>query len=756
MPLPVPLLDDRRTDDLVAELLARIPGHTPEWTDPRVGDPGRTLIELFAFLGDALLFRANQVPELQRRVFLNLLGIGLKPARMARGIVTLRLPDDAREALDLARAATIGRPVPFETAQEVSVAPVTGEAYLKQRVTADAHPELADTLAQLGALYGGRDLEAYQTVQLFADGANDAGIDIVADSVDRCLWIALFAPRPAAGESIADLRQRCARQLARNDAGAARLLNVGIVPALTVPDDQEVGERERIGVAWEISVGGGRATDYQTLDSARADDGGAGNTDGLRRGGVVRLVMPGSELIGVGASARGIDDVSGVDDEPPRLDDPDRAQRLVAWLRMTPAAGASRLRLSWAGIHAVQIEQGTTTTGLVVAQTSGNPGERVALPLRNVVPETLRIELAEPGMAYAEWRRVDDLALLSHRAEVARDARAYELDAESGELRFGDGMRGRVPPNGSRVRIVAARAGGGRAGNLAPGSLKEIVARTIAASGLEGRSVNTLKLAQPIATQGGEDAETAEAALLRIPSMLRHRERAVAADDYASLARETPGMDIGRVEVLPRFAPRTRAFGVPGVVAVMVLPGTAGGEVGTAPNPRADRPLIEAVHAFLEPRRPLATELSVIGCEYVALSVAVAVGLREDAPRDETLAAVRLAIRRLLWPLSPGGFDGNGWPLGRSVADRELEVEAARVPGIASVAGVNLFIGGNGAWRLAGRDANGLQQVAIAPWQLPELMQVVVEAGAAPADRVGADPGAGPSRVAVPVIVDLC
>ena len=78
MPLPVPQLDDRRFDDLVAELLARIPAHTPEWTNPRVGDPGRTLIELFAFLGDTLLYRANQVPERQRRVFLNLLGLGLK------------------------------------------------------------------------------------------------------------------------------------------------------------------------------------------------------------------------------------------------------------------------------------------------------------------------------------------------------------------------------------------------------------------------------------------------------------------------------------------------------------------------------------------------------------------------------------------------------------------------------------------------------------------------------------------------------
>ena len=59
MALPVPNLDDRRFDDLVEDLVARIPAHTPEWTDPRLGDPGRTLIELFAWLGDALLYRAT-------------------------------------------------------------------------------------------------------------------------------------------------------------------------------------------------------------------------------------------------------------------------------------------------------------------------------------------------------------------------------------------------------------------------------------------------------------------------------------------------------------------------------------------------------------------------------------------------------------------------------------------------------------------------------------------------------------------------
>ena len=43
MPIRPPALDDRSFDDLVTDLVRRIPAHTPEWTNPREGDPGRTL-----------------------------------------------------------------------------------------------------------------------------------------------------------------------------------------------------------------------------------------------------------------------------------------------------------------------------------------------------------------------------------------------------------------------------------------------------------------------------------------------------------------------------------------------------------------------------------------------------------------------------------------------------------------------------------------------------------------------------------------
>ncbi len=116
MPILPPSLDDRRFDDLVDELLARIPAHTPEWTHPRLGDPGRTLIELFAWLGDTLLYRANLIPERQRLVFdcvvdgqLNKTiawntGISIKTVEYHRGFMMEKM--GAKNVLDLIRMAS--------------------------------------------------------------------------------------------------------------------------------------------------------------------------------------------------------------------------------------------------------------------------------------------------------------------------------------------------------------------------------------------------------------------------------------------------------------------------------------------------------------------------------------------------------------------------------------------------------------------------------------------------------------------------
>src|SRR5688572_31262910 len=99
MPLTVPAIDNRSYQELRDEALARIPVHNPEWTNFNRSDPGVTLIEVFAFLTESLLYRCNQIPERNRRKFLSLLGIPLQPAASSRGIVTFSNERGPRQAL---------------------------------------------------------------------------------------------------------------------------------------------------------------------------------------------------------------------------------------------------------------------------------------------------------------------------------------------------------------------------------------------------------------------------------------------------------------------------------------------------------------------------------------------------------------------------------------------------------------------------------------------------------------------------------
>src|ERR1043166_6120229 len=87
MPITLPNLDDRSYQQLRDDALARIPIHNPEWTNFTPSDPGVTLVELFAFMTENLLYRCNRIPERNRLKFLSLLGVPLQPASSARGLV---------------------------------------------------------------------------------------------------------------------------------------------------------------------------------------------------------------------------------------------------------------------------------------------------------------------------------------------------------------------------------------------------------------------------------------------------------------------------------------------------------------------------------------------------------------------------------------------------------------------------------------------------------------------------------------------
>ncbi len=732
MPIRPPALDDRSFDDLVADLLRRIPAHTPEWTDPREGDPGRTLIELFAWLGDTILYRANLIPERQRLAFLRLLGQQMRPATPARGLIQVSIDNPAAtDPVTIPARSPIAKPVWFETETELTVEPVESRAFIKRTPTTAEAAQLRDLLHDLQQLYGVSSGSGYVATPVFANGAAEPqGRDFVADSIDHCLWLALLAPTPDPGNVAA-----VAATLGGGPSNRRVALSVGVVPAFDAPAPLEaVTARAPIPSVWEICTGGGAGDEYLPLEILT--DG----TGGLARGGIVQLLLPGSDDFGVPTNDALQDPRAGVGDRPPRIDDPVTAARLVAWLRLRPLPEANlrSFKLAWAGVNAVTIEQRQTLGRQQIGRGTGASGQQLSLGATAVDPATLVIDVeAEEGLR--TWRQVPDVGA------AARGDTVYSLDGEAGTISFGDGVRGAVPALGRAIQVGYMRAGGGAEGNLPAAAI-----RTIAGPA----GAPKLKVLQPLPTTGGVDAERIEDAEARIPAAIRNGDRAVTRSDIQELALQTPGLAVGRVEVLERFKPQQRRYDIPGIVSVMVIPARAG---ALKPAPRADRPMLESVYAWLDQRRPLATELYIIAPDYVPIGVSAAVELSDATQRDSVLDAVSDAIRLQLWPLAPGGPDGQGWPLGRAIDDRLIETAVARVPGVRTVAPVRLFTrraSGTGSW-IAVPETNGRRTITIQPWQLPELAMLAVGTGADAAASLppgGADGGG----LAIPVVPELC
>jgi hypothetical protein len=73
MSIPQPTLDDRSYAGLLEEARTLIPSLAPQWTNHNPSDPGITLVELFAWLTEMLIYRVDRLPEENTRAYLQLL-----------------------------------------------------------------------------------------------------------------------------------------------------------------------------------------------------------------------------------------------------------------------------------------------------------------------------------------------------------------------------------------------------------------------------------------------------------------------------------------------------------------------------------------------------------------------------------------------------------------------------------------------------------------------------------------------------------
>jgi predicted phage baseplate assembly protein len=310
--------------------------------------------------------------------------------------------------------------------------------------------------------------------------------------------------------------------------------------------------------------------------------------------------------------------------------------------------------------------------------------------------------------------------------------KVYTLDPESGEVRFGP--PGTRPPLGA-VIVASYAYGGGREGVVGIGAIEKAPALPAG-----------LKVGNPAVTWGGDEPESVADAEHRIPRFVRHRDRLVAADDFHDLAWDTPGVDLGRVEVLPLVHPGMPGVPADGVVTLLLIPLF---DAEHPDNPEPDRLFLETVCRHLEPRRLVTTELHLVGPEYRDLWVSVGVEVVPGTEQGPVLDRVEVEVRRFLSPLA-GGFSGRGWPLEKAVEAGELTAAATRAGGVARVTGL----------LLANAEGGQVTTLPITGFRLPRVAGIAVAAGdpVPIADLMGTQapvPGA-PRRLPVPVVPEEC
>jgi predicted phage baseplate assembly protein len=248
--------------------------------------------------------------------------------------------------------------------------------------------------------------------------------------------------------------------------------------------------------------------------------------------------------------------------------------------------------------------------------------------------------------------------------QIGPHDRAFVLDPVQGRIAFGDGRIGRVPPAGARL-ACRYRVGGGRAGNVAAGSLVQVPGWP-------------LEVRQPAAAFGGAEVETLDEARARALAFLAGPQRAVTLGDLETLALATPGVPVAHARALAGHHPKLPCVAAAGSVTLVAVPACP------AARPEAGPDFLAAVHRWLAPRCPLTTELHVLGPSYKAVDVEARLHTETGTDAQALVAAAIAALDAFLDPLA-GGPEGTGWPPGRALYRSEVLATLNGIPGVAHV-----------------------------------------------------------------------
>lgn len=623
-----PKLDDRTFQQIVDEAKKRIALYCPDWTDHNVSDPGVTLIELFAYMMEMLLYRVNQIPERHFLQFAQWLGIKRHQPKAARVPVTFWLTQAPLSPLSIEQQTMVAT---TQTEMEPS------QEYVLEAPFQIAVPALARIVT-------------YRGNQSTVITVNENGY-----FTDRQI-VEVFSPRrPVIGDRL---------YLGFDKHNLSQhLIHLNLTTNLSAAG----GGRRAAPYEWAAFTNQMNDNDLQNEQNwqlCEMED----STENMNKSGTIALYLPKmqpAEFFGQGP---------------------------FQWLRLRLIANQvytdispiwQRITVATVGFTTSAIHAQEQTRDEYIGTSNGLPGQRFQLRhtpvFTRLQDEFLAIRTADSEEA---WHEVNSFA---HSTSAHRH---YTVDSFSGEICLGPAIRaadgkitqfGAIPPAGAELFFKKYRYGpGGAIGNVDMGKINT----------LKTSNPNIKRVLNRAPATGGADAESQEEFKHRITHQLATPQRAITAEDFEFLATKQFNHDkgqelVGRAWCLPAY-PQVQTTPTNGGMApstvnpasttvnVYILSSVRNTTQTLTQNAVVPSPELQhAVQLYLQRRCLVTTAVQVATPKLYWVSAFITLHTAATVDRTTVSAQVKALATNFLSPFTSGS-EGKGWPLGRALQALEL------------------------------------------------------------------------------------
>jgi hypothetical protein len=286
----------------------------------------------------------------------------------------------------------------------------------------------------------------------------------------------------------------------------------------------------------------------------------------------------------------------------------------------------------------------------------------------DVEEDQLTLEIDKGGgdvENWVQWLKVPNFLSSGPRS------RHYTMDAVNGQITFGNGENGMIPPAGKdNIIIKQYRTGGGEKANAA--------AYPLAVKELKSSLPYVDKVFNVQNAVGGSDSWSLDQTMEFGPQSLKHRGRAVTTEDYEWMVLQQFS-SVARARCIATRIPKPGgklAF-KPGAATVIVVPKSS------EPKPQPPKGLLKNIRDFLGKKAlgNIFHDIHAIGPQFEEINITARV--KPEVPGESSLVERRIIkkLEAFFHPLT-GGETGQGWDFGRNVQISEVYAVIERTHGV--------------------------------------------------------------------------